>query len=98
MPFDNSYKDFDRQRYLDSRDYLAGLARLIVKEPLSTHIIRTAMPDGKTRYLVVDRAAIPEEGDIALVCTDNGLRVGRIKRIGSARDIWGKVIWYIQEG
>jgi hypothetical protein len=98
MPFNSSYKDFDKLRYADSREYFAGLAKYIVKEPLSTHIIKTASASGKTRYLVVNRAALPEEGDMAMVCTDHGLRVGRLKRAVSLKDIWGKVIWVIQEG
>ncbi|MDR0653644.1 MAG: hypothetical protein LBG12_10130 [Synergistaceae bacterium] len=98
MPFDSSYKDFDKLRYMDSRDYFASLAGFIVKEPLSTHIIKTTAPSGKVRYLVVDRASIPGEGDMAVVCTDGGLKVGRLKRAISTKNIWGKVIWYIQEG
>ena len=98
MPFDNSYKDFDKQGYADSRDYFVSLGKVIVKEPLVTHILKTASPSGKTRYLVVDRSIIPEEGDMAIVCTDNGLRIGRVKRLSSVKNIWGKVVWVIQEG
>ncbi|MDR1579482.1 MAG: hypothetical protein LBS35_03935 [Synergistaceae bacterium] len=97
MPFDSSYRDFDRQRYIDSRDFFAGLAKVIVKEPLSTHIVRIAAPSGKTRYLVVDRSKIPAEGDIAVIRTDNGLRIGRVRRLASLKNIWGKVIWILQE-
>jgi hypothetical protein len=97
VPFSNGYKDFDKLRYADSREYFAGLAKYIVKEPLSTHIIKTASPSGKTRYLVVDRAALPEEGDMVIACTDNGLRIGRLKRAVSPRAIWGKVVWALQE-
>jgi hypothetical protein len=98
MPFSNSYKDFAKLKYADSRDYIAGLARFIVKDPLSTHIIKTAAPSGKTRYLVVDRASVPDEGDMAIVCTDNGLRIGRLKRAVPMKNIWCKVVWFIQEG
>ena len=98
MPFSNSYRDFDGFKRPDSRDYFASLAKFIVREPLSTHIFRTVTPSGKTRYLVVDRAAVPGEGDMALVRTDNGLMVGRLKRAVPMKNIWGKVIWYIQEG
>ena len=98
MPFDSSYKDFNKLRYMDSRDYFASLAKFIVKEPLSTHIIKTATPSGKPRYLVVDRASVPDEWDMAIVCTDGGLRIGRLKRAIPVKNIWGKVIWFIQEG
>jgi hypothetical protein len=98
MPFNRSYEDFDRQRYADSRDYFIGLAKLVVGEPLSTHIIKTLTPSGKTRYLVVDRSVIPDEGDTVIVRTDYGLKVGRLKRAAPAKCIWGKVVWFIQEG
>jgi hypothetical protein len=98
MPFDNSYKDFDKHEYADSRDYFVSLGKVIVKEPLATHILKTASPSGKTRYLVIDRSIIPEESDMAIVCTDNGLRIGRVKRVSSVKNIWGKVVWVIQEG
>jgi hypothetical protein len=98
MPFSNGHKDFDKLRYADSREYFAGLAKYIVSEPISTHIIKTASPSGKICYLVVDRGKVPDEGDMVVVCTDNGLRVGRLKRAVSRKDIWGKVIWTLQEG
>jgi hypothetical protein len=62
MPFNSSYRDFDRQRYIDSRDYFIGLAKLVVREPLSTHIVKTTTPSGKISYLVVDRSITPDEG------------------------------------
>jgi hypothetical protein len=98
MPFSNSYTDFDKHKYIDSRDYLIGLARIIVQEPLSTHIVKTVTPGGKTRYLVVDKSQTPGEGDMAVVCTDSGFRVGMVKRAVSAGNALGKVIWFIQEG
>ena len=98
MPFDGSYIDHDKQRYLDSRDYLAGIARKIIRDPLSTHVIRTCTTSGKIRFLIVDRASIPTEGDIAVVSGDNGLRAGRIKGDVTGKDIWGKIIWFLQQG
>jgi hypothetical protein len=98
VPFDSSCVDFDRHKYADSRDYLVGLARIIVKEPLSTHIVRTRTLSGKTRYLVIDRAQAPAEGDIAVICADSGLKAGRLRRVTSREDIWGKVVWVIEEG
>jgi hypothetical protein len=98
MPFDSSYRDFDRQRYIDSRDCFAELAKLVVREPLVTHIVRTVTPSGKIRYLVVDKSKVPGEGDLAVVCTDTGLKVGRIRRLASMKNIWGKIVWVLQEG
>jgi hypothetical protein len=83
---------------MDSRDYFIALAKLIVKDPLSAHIFKTLAPSGKSRYLVVDRASVPEEGDMVVACTGGGLRVGRLKRAVSMKNIWGKVVWLIQEG
>lgn len=98
MPFDSSYIDHDKQRYIDSQDFLAGLARNIIRDPLSVHVIKTYTESGKIRYLIVDKARIPEEGDFAVVAGDNGLRVGRLRRKVTTQDIWGKVIWFLQEG
>ncbi|MDR1515093.1 MAG: hypothetical protein LBS45_05305 [Synergistaceae bacterium] len=98
MPFGSSYTDFDRHKYIDSRDYLIGIAKIIVREPLSTHIVKTAAPGGKIRYLVVDRSQIPGEGDMAVVRTDSGFKAGVVKRAVLAGNAWGKVIWFIQEG
>jgi hypothetical protein len=98
MPFNNTYTDFDKQRYPDSRDYFISLAKFIVKEPLSTHIVKTVTPFGKIRYLVIDRARVPAEGDMVIACTDRGLRVGRLRHAASMKNIWGKVIWSIHEG
>ena len=98
MPFDGSYIDHDKERYLDSQDYLAGIARKIIRDPLSTHVIKSYTSSGKIRFLIVDRSRVPAEGDIAVVSGDNGLRVGRIKGKIIGRDILGKVIWFLQEG
>ncbi|MDR1020718.1 MAG: hypothetical protein LBL73_08165 [Synergistaceae bacterium] len=98
MPFDSSYTDFDKHRYSDSQDLLAGIARRIVRDPLATHVIKTATPSGKTRYLVVDRARTPEEGSLVIAVTDCGLRLGRVRRAVSMKHIWGTVTWFLQEG
>jgi hypothetical protein len=97
MPFNSSYKDYDKLRYLNARDCFRNLAGIIVRDPLSTHLIKTVTREGKIRYLVVDRAQFPEEGDLAVICTPHGLRVGRLKRLVSSEDAWGKIIWFIQE-
>ena len=98
MPFDDSYIDHDKQRYLDSQDYLVGIAKKIIRDPLSTHVIKTCTSSGKIRFLIVDRICIPTEGDIAVVSGDYGLRAGRVKRKIIGRDIFGEVIWILQEG
>jgi hypothetical protein len=98
MPFNSSYKDYDKLRYLNARDFFRNLANVVIRDPLSTHIIKMSARDDKVRYIIVDRSQSPDEGDIAVVCTPRGLRVGRIKRADPREDIWGKVVWYIQEG
>ena len=98
MPFDGSYIDHDKQRYLDSQDYLVGIARNIIRDPLSVHVIKTHTKSGKIRFLIVDRTCAPDDGDIAVISGDNGLRAGRITGDVTSKDIWGKVIWVLQEG
>jgi hypothetical protein len=98
MPFNSSYKDYEKTRYLNARDKFRELANVIIGDPLSTHIIKTATQDDKIRYLVVDRGQVPKEGDVAVASTPKGLRVGRLKKEMASENVWGKVIWYIQEG
>jgi hypothetical protein len=97
MPFNSSYRDFDKSRYLDAREQVRNLANIIVRDPLSTHIIKMSV-NGHARYLVVDRAMMPGDGDIAVICTPRGLRAVTVKQVVPEEDIWGKVTWYIQEG
>jgi hypothetical protein len=42
MPFNSSYRDFDKLKYLNARDCFRNLAGIIVRDPLSTHLIKTA--------------------------------------------------------
>ena len=98
MPFGGSYIDHDKQRYLDSQDYLAGIVRKIIRDPLSVHVIKTHTSSGKICFLIVDRTRVPIEGDIAVVSGDNGLRAGRVRGKIIGKDIFGKVIWFLQEG
>jgi hypothetical protein len=98
MPFDSSYIDHDKQRYIDSQDYFAAIAKRVVCDPLSTHVIKTTTQAGKTRFLVVDRARVPNEGNLVIVTTEHGLRLGRVKRHVSMDNIWGTVIWFLEEG
>ena len=55
MPFDSSYTDHDKVRYFDSQDFLVSIAKKIIRDPLSTHVIKTATRSGKIRFLIVDR-------------------------------------------
>jgi hypothetical protein len=100
MPFDSSYIDHDRQRYTDSQDYLVGLAKRIVRDPVSTHVIKTTTQSGKIRFLVVDRSRVPEEGSLVVVATDNGFRIGRLKRRIAAKKaeyLFGTIVWSLQQ-
>jgi hypothetical protein len=97
MPFQSSYQDFEKMRYLNAREQFMRLGQIIVRDPLSTHIIKVSDPAGKTCFLVVDRARLSVEGDLALLCTVQGLRFGKVKQTSSAEDIWGKVMWTIKE-
>jgi hypothetical protein len=98
MPFNSSYKDYDKVRYLNAREIFRNLGNVIIRDPLSTHIIKVPAKNDKVCYVIVDRGQIPEEGDLALMCTPYGLRAGRIKHRLAIEDIWGKIIWYIKEG
>jgi len=98
MPFDGSYIDHDQSRYLDSQDCLVEISKKIIRDPLSTHIIKTRTKSGKIRFLIVDRTSIPEDGDVAVVISDNGLRVGRLRGKTTRGIIWGKVTWFLQQG
>jgi hypothetical protein len=94
MPFNNANIDRERNVPADSREMLEMLARSVVREPLSTHIIKTWTKSGKLRYLVVDRSFPPSNGCLALFATDGGFRVGRYH---DADRVWGTVIWFLQE-
>jgi hypothetical protein len=56
------------------------------------------MPSGKIRYPVGDRPKVPDEGDLAVVCSDNGLKVREMRRPVSTKNIWGRIVWVLQEG
>jgi hypothetical protein len=97
MPFQGSYQEFEKLRYLNTREQIMRLARIIVRDPLSTHIIKASNAPDKICYLVVDRSTLPREGDLALLCSEHGLRFAKVNQIPPMQDIWGKVIWRIQE-
>jgi hypothetical protein len=97
MPFQSSYQDFEKQRYLNAREQFMNLGQIIVRDPLSTHIIKVSTSTDKICYFVVDRSRLPAEGDLALLCTDRGLRFVKVNQMPAMEDIWGKVIWTIRE-
>ena len=88
MPFDGSYIDHEKSRYQDSQDCLVEISKKIIRDPLSTHVIKTRTKSGKIRFLIVDRTRVPEDGDIAVVSTDNGIyeRRDRYERLSKVVD------------
>ena len=98
MPFINSHIDPERGLPPDARSHFESLSRTIVKEPLSTSIIRTQSPTGRIRYLIVDRAVQPEEGDLIVVAADYRFKVGRYANSIPLSKVWGTVVWFLQEG
>ena len=98
MPFDASYIDHDKGKYFDSQDYLVAVARKIIRDPLSTHVIKMETKEGKIRFLIVDRKSIPKGGEIAVISGDFGYKAGRVKSGITANNVFGKVIWILQEG
>ena len=72
---------------------VADLARRLVIRPASTFIINI---DGYG-ILVVDRGAVPQEGSVMLMSTDNGFKLQRATKPGGpSQDMWGVVTWYIK--
>ncbi|MDR1650902.1 MAG: hypothetical protein LBR87_03865 [Synergistaceae bacterium] len=98
MPFDSSYIDGESFTLPDSQDKLAEIARRIVREPVATHIAKSRTPDGKIRFLVIDRSVEPKEGSLVVVRTKNGLRTGRLKKPVQPGLIFGTVTWFVQQG
>jgi hypothetical protein len=82
----------------DSREEFAALAAAAVKEPVSTHIVRSRSPSGKVRYLAVDRNAAPREDGIVLIVTRSGFKVCRYRDGIPLKYVWGTVVWYMQQG
>jgi hypothetical protein len=98
MPFNNSYIDSERDIPRDARDLFISLASMIVREPVSTHIIPRRSRSGKRQYLVVDKAIAPKEGELVVVRARNGFKVGRYRENIPLRSVWGTVVWYLQQG
>jgi hypothetical protein len=83
---------------MDARDRFIDLAGFVVKEPISTHLVKTRTNNGKIRYLVIDRAVLPQEGSLIVINTVGGLRVGRLKGKVPLDVFWGTVIWFLEQG
>ena len=96
MPFNNSYIDAERMFYADSRDYFRSLASRIVKEPVTTHIVKTSRR-GKTLFLVIDRNIKPKEGSLVVIETMSGYKVTRYGW-DTTRLVWGTITWMLRQG
>lgn len=72
---------------------IADLSRRLVTRPASTFIINL---EG-FGLLIVDRAAVPQEGSVMLMSTDNGFKLQRATKHGvPSQDMWGVVTWHIR--
>ena len=71
MPFNNSYIDSERSIPPDAREKFVALAPQVVREPISTHLVRTDR-NGKACFLVIDMATI-------CVCQPQSCAKGRVK-------------------
>jgi hypothetical protein len=98
MPFDSSYIDGEKYEYRDSQDKLVEIAKRIVREPISTHIVKTRQVNGKVRFLVIDRSVTPQIGALVVVWVGNGFKVGRLKGPIKRDRIWGTVTWLLDQG
>jgi len=98
MPFESSFIDPERGLPPDSREFFARLAPLVVREPISTDIIKTTTKNGRRRYLVVDRAHRPEEGDLIVVAGRYRHKLARYVPTIAQHVIYGTVLWVLQEG
>jgi hypothetical protein len=96
MPFGNAVSH--KQSFTDPREKFVALASMVVREPVSTHIVKSRSPSGRIRYLIVDRAVVPREDGIVVLATASGLKVSRYKADIPLSHVWGTVVWYLQQG
>ena len=96
MPFDNSYIDAEKMSYADSRDYFISLAPRIVKEPVTTHIVKTRR-NGRILFLVIDRNLKPKDGSLVVIETMKGHKVTRYTR-NTTGLVWGTITWMLRQG
>ncbi|MDL2263080.1 hypothetical protein LJC31_00350 [Synergistaceae bacterium OttesenSCG-928-I11] len=96
MPFNNSYVDPERSIPSDARDKFIALAPQVVREPISTHFVKTQR-NGKACFLVIDMATVPDEGDLVVLSLDSGHKVSRMQRTTPRDIVWGTVLWYLQQ-
>lgn len=75
------------------RNAVADLARRLVTRPASTFIIDL---EGYG-LLIVDRAAVPDEGSVMLMSSEHGFKLQRAVKPGvPSQDMWGVVTWHIK--
>lgn len=96
MPFNNSYVDPKRDIPMDAREKFASLATQVVKEPVSTHIVRVNR-DGKLCFFIVDFSELPHEGDLVILSLDSGMKLSRMKATTPHDMVWGKVTWSLAQ-
>lgn len=96
MLFSDSYADPDGREPVDARDRYIALASRVVREPISTHLVRITR-HGRACYLVVDQAERPRDGGLVVASTKNGLRVRRFGPSTPIESVWGTIVWYLQQ-
>lgn len=98
MPFANSFVVRDDDAFTDCRTCFRGLADEVVRKPLSTFILRVKSPEGRTRFLIVDKNRVPSDGERILQSTSNGFRETFFAPGIRQADVWGCVVWRLEEG
>jgi len=81
-----------RQNIIE-RNTSSDLVRRLITRPGSTFMIDLEQHG----LLLVDREAVPNEGSLMLMSSENGFRLQRATQPGvPAKDLWGVVIWHIK--
>jgi len=98
MPFQNSYIDPDKPNPpKDAREAFAALAPKVVRQPVSSHLLKMRTRMGKERYVVVDFAQRPDDGELGLMEYDAGFRVVRMSARIAIRKVIGKITWFLEQ-
>ena len=81
-----------RQNIIE-RDAGARLVRNLITRPADNFIINLE----HYGILIVDRAAVPNDGSLMLMSSENGFRLQRATKPGiPTKDLWGVVTWHIR--
>ena len=81
-----------RQNIIE-RDAGARLVRDLITRPADTFIINLE----HYGILIVDRAAVPNDGSLMLMSSEKGFRLQRATKPGiPSKDLWGVVTWHIR--